>query len=309
MVIMWQDLTIRHLLALRAVHEEGTFGRAAERLGFTQSAVSQQVSALEQMVGASLFDRKPGPNPPTLTPEGELLLTHSERLLAGIEEAEHELERLQRGLTGRLRVGTFQSVAARVLPMALRTIKDEAPDVEIVLVGDDPDAGFRQDALERGEIDLAFIVGDPGDELGSRYLGADPHVAVVPNDEPDGPLDLIATKGRSFVGQPEDDSCGAMLDRNLEQLGISPRYAFRSHDNGAVQGMVAAGVGIAVVPLLTVDTADPQVSVRTTIPELEPRHMSIVWDPRRKLSPIAERFIEVVAEICAVELSAPFASS
>lgn len=306
---MWHDLTIRHLLALRAVHEEGTFGRAAERLGFTQSAVSQQISSLEQIVGSSLFDRKPGPNPPTLTPAGELLLKRSEGLLGKVEEAEHDLGRLQRGLTGRLRVGTFQSVSARLLPMALRTIKDEAPDVEIVLVDDDFGAECRRDALERGEIDLAFIAGDPGADLRSHYLGADPHVAVVPNDEPPGPLDLMALKGRSFVGQPEGDSCSAVLQRNLEQLGVSPRYAFRSQDNGAVQGMVAAGVGIAVVPLLTVDSSDPRVSVRGTVPELEPRHMSIVWDPRRDLTPIAERFIDVVANICWAELTAPYMAS
>ncbi len=299
---MWSDLTIRHLLALRAVHEEGTFGRAADRLGFTQSAVSQQVGALEQIVGVSLFDRKPGPNPPVLTEAGERLLRHARKLLAGVEDAERDQERLARGLTGTLRVGTFQSVSARLLPMALRRITDEAPDVEIVLVGDELRGGSRHDSVRRGEVDLAFVIGDVEDGFAEHSLGADPHVAVVPAEEPPGPIDLLDVGGRPFVGLPADDNCADLVDRGLERLGVKPRYAFRSSDNGAVQGMVAAGVGIAVMPLLALDASDPEVSLRTTIPELAPRPISIVWDPDQDLSPVATRFIEIVSEICKVEL-------
>jgi DNA-binding transcriptional LysR family regulator len=304
---MWQDITARHLLALRAAHEEGTFGRAGDRLGFTQSAVSQQIAALEKIVGQQLFDRRPGPNPPTLNVAGELVLSHAERLLGGLEDAEHEVDRLARGLTGSLSVGTFQSVSARVLPLALRRIYDEAPDVDISLVGDDPESDFRRGSILRGDLDLAFIVGQADDGLESHYLGADPHVAIVPADEPLGLIELAQVKSRPLIGQPEADSCGALVDRGLERLGVTPRYAFRSHDNGAVQGMVAAGVGIAIVPLLTVDTSDPRISVRQTEPALEPRHMSIIWSPHRSLPPIGHRLIEVVAEICDEQLSATVA--
>ena len=298
---MWTDLTTRHLLALRAVHEEGTFGRAAEQLGFTQSAVSQQIGALEQIVGVSLFDRKPGPNPPTLTEAGALLLSHAGQLLAAVEQAQYDLDRLARGLTGTLRVGTFQSVSARLLPMAIRRIYDEAPDVEVILE-DAPDADSRIDALLRGEVDLSFAVGEVDPDLTSRRLGADPHVAIVPAGEPDGPLDLAGTSGRAFVGLPADDGCGRIVDRSLAAVGVTPRYAFRSFDNGAVQGMVAAGMGVAIMPLLTVDSADPAISVRKVVPELEPRVISIAWDGTRELSPVARKFVDIVSEICELEL-------
>ncbi|MEM7338741.1 MAG: LysR family transcriptional regulator [Actinomycetota bacterium] len=300
---MWSDLSVRHLLALRAVAEEGTFGRAASRLGFTQSAVSQQVAALEQVVGQTLFDRPSGPTPPRLTPAGELILRQAELVLGQIQEAEHELDRYVRGVSGRLAIGTFQSISARVLPFTLGRLRQEAPHVEVVLVEEDPEQDVRLGALARGDLDLAFVVGDVDPAFESQYLGADPHIAIVPPDFPDGPVDLEALAGQPMVGQPADDTCGLLVDRGLERIGLAPNYVFRSHDNGAVQGMVGAGVGIAIVPLLTVDVTDPAVSVRSTKPEIEPRRLSIVWSGDRTLAPVAERFVAIAADVCASQLA------
>jgi len=296
---MWNDLSVRHLLALRAVAEEGTFGRAATRLGFSQSAVSQQVGALEQLVGQPLFDRPAGPHPPRLTPAGELLLDHSAAFIERLEAAERDLDRLARGVAGTLTIGTFQSISARVLPFALRRLNQDAPEVEIRLLEEDPEHDFQQMMLTGSELDLAFAVGDLEPGLGSRHLGADPHVAIVPSDFPAGPVDLADISGRPMIGQPTGDSCGLLIDRGLERFGVTPHYAFRSHDNGAVQGMVGAGVGLAIVPLLAVDTTDHTISVRTTEPGLEPRQLSIIWNRERTLAPIAERFIDIAAEVCA----------
>lgn len=297
-------MSVRHLLALRAVAEEGTFGRAATRLGFTQSAVSQQVAALEQLVGQSLFDRPAGPTAPRLTPAGQLVLKQAESILAQIQEAEHELDRYTRGVSGRLAIGTFQSISARVLPFTLGRLRQEAPDVEVVLVEEDPEQDVRLGALARGDLDLAFVVGDVDPGFEHQYLGADPHIAIVGPDFPDGPVELHGLAGRPMVGQPADDTCGLLVDRGFERLGLNPNYVFRSHDNGAVQGMVGAGVGIAIVPLLTVDVADPAISVRATEPEIEPRRLSIVWSGERTLAPVAERFVAIAAEVCASQLAA-----
>lgn len=301
--MMWSDLTVRHLLALRAVVDEGTFGRAAARLGFTQSAVSQQIAALEEMVGQRLFDRPAGPHPPRLTPAGEVLLRHAELLIDATEDGERELDRFAKGVTGNLRIGTFQSISARVLPLTLRRLREDAVDVEITLVEEDVEQHTRLEQLARGDVDLAFLAGEVDPSFESRFLGADPHVAIVPQDHPDEPVELLTLSGTALVGQPSDDTCGRMVDRGLERLGVTPRYAFRSHDNGAVQGMVAAGVGIAIVPLLTVDTADPAISLRSTDPEIPPRQLSIVWCRDRTLAPIAARFIDMAAEVCAEQLS------
>ncbi len=295
---MWNELSTRHLLALRAVAEEGTFGKAATRLGFTQSAVSQQVAALEQMVGQPLFDRPSGPRRPELTAAGEMMLQHANTLIEAVELAEHDLDRFGRGVSGKLAVGTFQSISARVLPLIFRRLHQEAPDVEVTVVEEDADQDIRIGSLRRGDIDLAFIVGDPHPDCESRYLGADPHVAMVPADHPPGPVELTSLSGKPAVGQPPGDTCGLGVDRGLERLGVTPNYAFRSHDNGTIQGMVSAGVGIAVVPLLTIDVSDPTISVRSTVPEIEPRELNLVWLRDRSLSPVARRFVDIAIDVC-----------
>lgn len=295
---MWNELSTRHLLALRAVAEEGTFGKAATRLGFTQSAVSQQVAALEQMVGQPLFDRPSGPRRPELTAAGELMLQHANALIEAVELAEHDLDRFGRGVSGKLAVGTFQSISARVLPLIFRRLHQDAPDIEVTVVEEDADQDIRLGSLQRGDIDLAFIVGEPDPACEARYLGADPHVAMVPADHPPGPVELTSLSGKPAVGQPPGDTCGLGVDRGLERLGVTPNYAFRSHDNGAIQGMVSAGVGIAVVPLLTIDVSDPTISVRSTVPEIEPRELNLVWLRDRSLSPVARRFIDIAVDVC-----------
>jgi DNA-binding transcriptional LysR family regulator len=300
---MWTDLSVRQLLAFRAVVAEGTFGKAATRLGFSQSAVSQQVATLEQHTGHRLFDRPAGPHRPRLTPAGEILLAHTDLLLAQIGGAEADLARLEQGIIGRLKIGTFQSITTRILPMALQRLTTEAPDIEIVLIEDDPDNDFRQQALIRGDIDLAFIDGDVLEHLDLCELGSDPHVALLPPDAPPGPISLSEVAQSAMVGQPADDSCGLLVDRGLERLGLTPRYAYRSHDNAAIQALVGAGVGNAIVPLLTVDTSDPNVAVRATIPALEPRQLRIAWDPERTLPQAAHRFVEIAASACADQLS------
>jgi len=300
---MWSELSTRHLLALRAVAEEGTFGRAATRLGFTQSAVSQQVAALEAMVGHTLFDRPAGPNPPQLTAAGELLLDQSRTVLDAIQHAETELDRFARGVSGRLSVGTFQSVSTRVLPATLSQLYSEAPGVEISLLEEDPHLELRSNMVTDGDLDLAFAIGEVSNTLETLYLGDDPFVAVVGADHVAGPVDLHTIGCAPMIGHPQSDSCAALLDRQLEQHGISPNYTFRSHDNAAVQGMVGAGVGIALMPMLAVDINDPATSLRPTLPILAARELYLVWAKARELSPLAERFIAIVRTVCAEYLS------
>src|SRR6188768_1888099 len=126
-----RDLDIRHLMALQAVAEERSFGRAAQRLGFTQSAVSQQVAALERIVGTPLFDRPGGPKPVELTPAGHALLPHAEAVLERLHQASDDLEALASGTVGRLVIGTFQSMSVSILPEAIRRLREERPGIEV----------------------------------------------------------------------------------------------------------------------------------------------------------------------------------
>src|SRR5215203_7038545 len=111
----WLGVELRHLAALEAVAREGSFGRAAESLGYTQSAISQQIQTLERLVGERLLERPGGPRAVSLTEAGRLLLRHAEAVVARLQAAQADMSALASGEGGRLRIGTFQSVGARVL--------------------------------------------------------------------------------------------------------------------------------------------------------------------------------------------------
>src|SRR4026207_1118994 len=123
----FRDLEVRHLIALDAVATEGTFGRAAERLGYTQSAISQQIAALEKVVGGKLSDRPGGPRPVELTPLGSEVLDAARDLLTRVEAAAHRIDRFRSGEIGQITVGTFQSTSAAVLPLVIGPVRPPPP--------------------------------------------------------------------------------------------------------------------------------------------------------------------------------------
>src|SRR5436305_7735958 len=152
----WLGVELRHFAALQAVASEGSFGRAAERLGYTQSAISQQIATLERIVGEKLVERPGGPRPISLTEAGVLLLRHADSIVARLQAAQADLHALRAGEVGTLRVGTFQSVGARVLPEVMRRFTTAWPSVDVVLGElDDEDV---EHALERGELDVGFVL-------------------------------------------------------------------------------------------------------------------------------------------------------
>src|SRR2546423_10937298 len=123
----WLGVELRHLAALEAVAEEGSFGRAAQRLGYTQSAVSQQIAQLEKVVGARLLERPGGPRAVSLTDAGRLLLRHADAIVARLAAAQADMAALQAGEAGPLRGGVLQSVGARLLPRLLLRFKRGFP--------------------------------------------------------------------------------------------------------------------------------------------------------------------------------------
>ncbi len=153
----FRDLELRHLHALRAVANEGTFARAGQLLGFTQSAISQQISGLERAIGSPVFDRLGGARGAQLTPIGHLLLEHAHRILGSVETAEHALQSFQSGIDGSLVIGTFQSMSVRVLPAVLGRLRQEWPGLEIRLFESD-EQSILTEQLRAGELDLTFAV-------------------------------------------------------------------------------------------------------------------------------------------------------
>ncbi|HEU5084473.1 MAG TPA: LysR family transcriptional regulator [Acidimicrobiales bacterium] len=294
-----RDVELRHLAALVAVADEGSFARAATVLGFTQSAVSQQIAALEKAVGLPVFDRPKGPRPAELTPAGELLLGHARELLGRVETIGAELDRLRRGITGRLVIGTFQSVSAKILPPLVGRMRAEVPEVDIGLFETD-DQMQLVDGILSDELDFAFTVDANDPRIHSELLGYDPFVVLARAGELPGP---VATppdiSDHPLIGQPGGNVCQLLVEQRLADAGVRAEYVFRSQDNGAVQGMVRSGMGRAVMPLLAIDPDDPGIDVLPLDPPIAPRTIQLTRRVGRSLPPAADRFAELAREVSA----------
>ncbi len=305
----FSDLDLRHLRALRAVAEEGSFIGAAYELGISQAAVSQQVAGLEKAVGERVFDRPGGPRPVTLTPAGRSLLAHADAVMTILDAAEQELSDIASGTGGRLTIGTYQSVSVQLLPDVVRRFLDEAPDVAVGLTEHARNEDLI-DELLAGSLDVTFLAGPyENDDLELTTLGTDPFVLLL---QADGEL-AQAHPGRRFptselsdvpmVGEPDPQYGADSMEAGLRALGIRPRYAFRSYDNGAQQGMVRAGVGPAIMPLLATDPTDPGIVVKTLNPPLEPRTIMLATPHGATRAPATDAFIRIAKAECRERLA------
>lgn len=292
---------MRHLAALQAVADEGSFGRAATRLGYTQSAISQQIAALERIVGQQLVDRPGGPRPVQLTEAGRMLLAHARAVNARLRAAQADLDALGAGDAGPLRVGTYQSVGARVLPTLLRRFGSDWPRVDVRLVESHDDRDLLA-LVEHGDVDITFCVFplEPG-PFEAIELMRDPYVLVVPADSPLAEREKPPTL-REILELPLISYRSCRTTRRVEErlrlAGQEPEVVFRSDDNGTVQALVAAGVGVALVPRLTVDPADPAVVAVDLGDRVPPRLIGIAWHADRQLTPAAAAFVELTRETC-----------
>jgi DNA-binding transcriptional LysR family regulator len=297
----WAGLEMRHLLSLMAVVETGTFSKAAEQLGYTQSAISQQIATLERIVGTPLFERPGGPRPVRLTAAGEMLLTHARAVLARVSSAATDLRALASGEQGELRVGTLPSVGTKILPRLLGTFRAEWPGIQIVL-RESRDSAELIHAVETSDIDVTFIDIAPYETgpLEVRPLLDDPMVFLAPAGAPEAgqrTVSIADVVHLPMIGT-RNPGCRQIIDAAFRQAPGSPRYVFRSDDHPTIQGLIGSGLAYAVLPLLTVDERDPNVAVIPIRPEPPPRRLGIAWHPERRPPLALMPFVEAAAEIC-----------
>ena len=297
----WLGVEVRHFAALDAVAREGSFGRAADRLGYTQSAVSQQIATLEKIVGETLIERPGGPRAVSLTEAGELLLRHAEAIVARLEAARADMAALRAGETGALRVGTYQSVGARVLPEVMRRFLADWPGIELGLSEPATDPELYA-AVESGALDLAFCSPPlPDGPFEMLELMSDPYVLLVPAT---GGLANRSSVSLDDLGDElliGSNTCasGVALESELAERGFGVEYAFRSDDNGTLQGLVAAGFGVALTPLLAIAPGDDRVKALRLVPKVPRRRVAVVWHRDRHRSPAARAFIEIARDVSA----------
>lgn len=293
------DVEFRHLLSFRSVAQTGSFHEAAVALDYTQSAVSQHVAALEAILGVRLLDRSRGKRTVELTEVGKLLLRHADAMVARMQAARADLKAYSEGASGVLRVGTYQSVGARILPETLGIFTGLWPKVEVHLVETNSDDGLL-DLVESGELDLSFAVYPLSEgPFDAVELFRDPYVLVVPAGSPLAMLNRPPTAREiselPLIGFRHCRSTFA-AEEYLRADGGNPQWVFRSDDNTTVQALVVAGIGVALVPRLTVDETDPKCAVLAT--DVPPRVLNLAWHRDRYRSAGQVAFVELARQVC-----------
>src|SRR5919112_2044225 len=260
-------LDVRRMRVLREVAARGSFSAAAESLSFTQSAVSQQVAALEREAGAVLVERSA--RGVRLTDAGEAVVRHAEGILARLAEAESELEAIAGLRGGRLRLAAFESAAATIMPVAIAQFAKAHPAVELSMGLLEPEEAVA--ALRGGDIDLAITFGAgkqedrDGDGVVHHHLLEDPMYLVLPKEHPlarKRGIRLADLASEPWIGGAPDCECNRMISQACMRFGFDPRIAFETDDYSAVQGFVAAGVGVSLIAELGLRTIRDDIVVR-----------------------------------------------
>jgi DNA-binding transcriptional LysR family regulator len=260
---------LRLLTVLREVALRGSFSAAAESLSYTQPAVSQQIARLEKQVGVKLIEREP--RGIRLTPAGEVLVRHTERIMAQLAAADEELLEVAAQARGRLRVGSFATAAGTIVPRAVAAFRRLRPAVEVDISLLEPHDSIP--ALRRGDIEIAITEeGGFDGEVDTTGLEIehllDDHMWVsLPADHP------LATRRAIELADLRDEdwmlAClsGTCSDTNVvlracREAGFQPRIAYTSDDYFAIQGLVASGMGVALIPGLGLASTRDDVAVR-----------------------------------------------
>lgn len=262
-----------HLRTLVEVVRTGSFAAAARRLGYTPSAVSQQISALERAVALPLFEREA--HSVRATPAAGLLAERSLELLASFGSLDDEIEAISAGRLGRLRLGSFPTASARVLPRGLAAFVADHPGVDVQLDEGEPDELLP--LLQSGDMDLALVYRYdlvprrwPRRLVETPLLHEDLLVHLPSGHALAGrpALELTDLDGETWIASRETTAGATCLVRACSAAGFAPKVAFRSNDYDVVQGLVAAGLGIALIPALA--HAVPVAGV-TVLPLAAPR--------------------------------------
>jgi DNA-binding transcriptional LysR family regulator len=295
-------LNVQRLRVLREVAATGSFSRAAEALSYTQSAVSQAIATLEAEAGATLVERdRRGVRPTAI---GAALLTHADAILGRLDAAETDLAAIVSGRGGQLRMASFPTAGSTLMPLAIATFASAHPDVELSLAEGEPEEIVPR--LRGGELDLAllFEFHDAGERLepGLRRVDLleDLMYVALPDGHPMAdrqPLRLEDLRGESWVQTSAASPCARHVVRSCHAAGFEPAVSFESDDYQTVLGLVAAGVGVALIPQLALTSVRTDVRVRALDPRGPVRRVVAATPEGDGALPAAERMLAVLADV------------
>jgi DNA-binding transcriptional LysR family regulator len=300
---------LRHLRVLSEVARLGSFSAAAEALAYTQPAVSQQMAALERRAGIPLLDRTT--RGVRLTEAGEVLLRHAEAILAEQTLAERELEALAGLRGGRVRMASFPTAGAALVPATVSLFIARHPEVELSVLEAEPEAAVPM--LRAGELEVALVAERKHpDGFGELYEGIDLHhlldepmCALLPREH------RLARRRRLRLADLTEEvwiefgrSPPGPRGRIYLAPGREPRVGLRSDDFNVVQGMVAAGAGIAVVPELALANLRRDVAVRALGNSAPVRTVAAATLAGVHRTPATVAVLELLAEVSEQHLAA-----
>ena len=295
-------LDVRRMRVLREVARHGSFSAAADALSYTQSAVSQQVAALEKEAGTKLLER--GPRGIRLTDSGRALVEHSEAILARLAAAEAELEDIAGLRAGRLRLASFSSAGATLAPLAAGRFRERHPGIRMALIEANEEASIPM--LRAGELEHALIC-DPNvlqetafEGIERVHLLDDEMYAVLPRDH------RLAGRRRLRLTDLADEiwinpgpTCSLWMEEECRRQGFEPEVAFSSDQYVTIQGFVAAGVGIALIPELGLHPVREDVVVRSLGPDGPVRRVMAAVPDAGYRSAATDEMVEILREVAA----------
>jgi len=267
------EISVQQLRMLREVANQGTIAAAAERLGYTPSAVSQQLSAAEKVTGIAVLERT-GRNV-MLTDAGRELVRHAELVLTHLEQAQAAVERVHGAVAGTIRLGFIESIGASMLGPLLGRLRADYPDLSVRtrwVEGADPLALVRT-----GELDMAFEIDYPSApspipaDLATEQVCVDWFRIVAPSKRwartPPTVLDIAELAGDDFIAPPWADSCGRAVTLTCRRAGFEPDLAHEVPDYPTTLRLVSAGIGVSLIPdlglrsipdgVVVIDPAEP----------------------------------------------------
>jgi DNA-binding transcriptional LysR family regulator len=295
-------LDVRRMRVLREVAARGSFSAAADALAYTQSAVSQQIAALEREAGTVLVDRSA--RGVQLTDAGRALVDHADVILARLADAEAELEAIAGLRGGRLRLAAFPSAGATIMPEAIARFRERYPAVELSLEPAEPEPALAM--LRAGEVDIGLDISAGfraarEDGLERVVLLDDPMYVALPAHHP------LARKRTLKLSELADESwilgtTGSCPDasiflRSCQLAGFEPRIAFNSDDYFAIQGFVAAGVGASFIPDLALVNIRDDIVVRSLGARPPVRRITAAVLEGSFCSPARRAMLDVLVEV------------
>ena len=295
-------LDVRRMRVLREVALRGSFSAAAEALSFTQSAVSQQIAALEREAGCKLVQRNA--RGIRLTEAGEALVRHTDAIVARLSEAEAELEAINGVRGGRLRLASFESAAASIMPLAIAAFRAAHPGVELSMIVTEPEDAAP--LLKTGELDLALgydsRVRGEVDGIARTQLLSDPMFVAMPADHPlarKRGLRLADLADDPWIGSVMDCECNRLVNRACAVAGFEPRIEFETDDYTAMQGFVAAGVGVCLIAELGLTSVREDIVIRSLGRETPIREVYAATALDSHRTPATQAMLEILQGVAA----------